>query len=64
MEGVYLYMRLQPKGLVIVLELLTNEIYRFVQPRQNFLTEAIIHRYSQEVRLGDEVWLWAGIAGV
>lgn len=49
---------------VVLLERLTDEIYGFVQPRQDLLTEAVIHRHSQEVRLGDEVGLGTGVAGI
>lgn len=45
-------------------ELHTNEIHRLVQPGQDFLTKAVIHRHSQEVRFGYEVRLWTGVAGI
>lgn len=43
---------------------LTYELHRSVQPGQDLLTEGVVHRDSQEVRLGDEVGLGAGVTGV
>lgn len=43
---------------------LTNELHRSVQPRQDLLTERVVDRNSQEVRLGDEVRFGTRVAGV
>lgn len=44
--------------------LLTYKIDWFIQPRQNFLTKAVIHRHSEEMGFWNEIRLWTSIAGV
>lgn len=44
--------------------LLTYELHRSVQPRQDLLTERVVDRNPQEVRVWDEVWFGAGVTGV
>lgn len=63
-QQLHLFVTLWFKGLVPRLKLHTNEIHRLVQPWQNFLTKAVVHGDSKEVRFGYEVRLWAGIAGI
>jgi len=44
--------------------LLTYKIDWFIQPRQNFLTKAVVHRHSQEMGFWNKIRLWTSIAGV
>lgn len=44
--------------------MLTDELHRAIQPRQDLLTERIVDGDSEEVGVWDEVWFGAGIAGV
>lgn len=44
--------------------MLTYELHRAIQPRQDLLTERIVDGDSEEVGVWDEVWFGAGIAGV
>ena len=43
---------------------LTYELHGSVQPGQDLLTEAVVDRNTQEVGLGDEVRLGAGVTGI
>lgn len=44
--------------------LLTYKIDWFIQPRQNLLTKAVIHRHSEEMGFWNKIRLWTSIAGV
>lgn len=43
---------------------LTYELHRFVQPRQDLLTKAVVYGNTQEVRLGNEVGFGTGVTGI
>lgn len=43
---------------------LTYELHRSVQPGQDLLTERVVDRNSQEVRLRDEVRFGAGVTSI